>query len=493
MRKITLQNIRKSLSALTILSFMLAPTGFALATFAPVALADTTDATTVAATNVTSTDATMNGTVGATNADNTGFWVATSSFSTTDPTTLPSGVYSTGALPSVLAGAAFSAQLSTVSGILPITADTTYYYAAWTDVGGTWSPGAVMSFTTVSAPTITDVSPASGPTAGSTAITITGTQFQDGATVTVGGTSATSIVVVSDTSITAMTPAGTAGAQDVVVTNPDAGTVTATGGFTYTAPVADPAAPTTMPATTVTPSDATLNGMNGNTDATDSMFWVSTSTITTPPPTGSANAPDGVYATSDFGAQAANAAFSAPLSSLTGLLPVTPSTTYYFVAYTYANGTWSPGAVLQFTTAAAGTGNIGGTITGSGALAVDSIDAVDTSGTADNSYADGWSYVFHVTLPTNETNVAMQFSDWMSGANTMPVAGNMRISSAQADNGGAPITVSAADTYTTPDLHMITDLDPATPGIQVDLNVEVKIPIGSANDSYTTNYALRSE
>ena len=57
-------------------------------------------------------------------------------------------------------------------------------------------------------PTISSVSPNSGPRAGGTAITITGTNFPPGSTVLVGGKSATSVVVVSLTKITAVTPAG---------------------------------------------------------------------------------------------------------------------------------------------------------------------------------------------------------------------------------------------------------------------------------------------
>ena len=62
------------------------------------------------------------------------------------------------------------------------------------------------------------VSPNSGPTAGGTAVTITGTNFAAGATVTFGGTAATNVVVVNSTTITATTPAGSAGAVTVTVT-----------------------------------------------------------------------------------------------------------------------------------------------------------------------------------------------------------------------------------------------------------------------------------
>src|SRR6185369_12091934 len=57
------------------------------------------------------------------------------------------------------------------------------------------------------APTVTTVAPTSGPTAGGTQITITGTGFAAGATVTVGGSQATGVIVSNSTTITANTPA----------------------------------------------------------------------------------------------------------------------------------------------------------------------------------------------------------------------------------------------------------------------------------------------
>lgn len=91
---------------------------------------------------------------------------------------------------------------------------------------------AVGGGTTPTTPTITDVTPNTGELAGGTAITITGTNF-DTASVTVGGVAATSVVTVNATTITAVTPAGSAGAADVVVTNSDLETDTLVGGFTY--------------------------------------------------------------------------------------------------------------------------------------------------------------------------------------------------------------------------------------------------------------------
>ncbi len=104
-----------------------------------------------------------------------------------------------------------------------------------------------------STPTITDVSPASGTTAGGTSVTLTGTEFASGASVTFGGDAATSVVVGSATSITCDTPAHAAGLVDVTVTNTDGGTYTLTNGYEYMTP-----APII---TSITPSEGiTLGG-----------------------------------------------------------------------------------------------------------------------------------------------------------------------------------------------------------------------------------------
>lgn len=84
------------------------------------------------------------------------------------------------------------------------------------------------------APTITSLNPATGPAAGGTTVTITGTGLTSVTSVTFDGTAGTALNVTSATSLTITTPPGTAGAVDVVVTG-SAGTDTETDGFTYTA------------------------------------------------------------------------------------------------------------------------------------------------------------------------------------------------------------------------------------------------------------------
>ncbi len=68
-------------------------------------------------------------------------------------------------------------------------------------------------------PTVTGLSPSSGPAAGGTSVTITGTGFTGATAVDFGTTAATDVVVVNDTTITADSPAGS-GVADVTVTTP---------------------------------------------------------------------------------------------------------------------------------------------------------------------------------------------------------------------------------------------------------------------------------
>lgn len=77
------------------------------------------------------------------------------------------------------------------------------------------------NYTYSNAPFITDISPAAGPIAGGTIVTITGVGFTGATAVTFGGTAATAFTVVSSTQITATAPAHASGIVNVVVTGPD--------------------------------------------------------------------------------------------------------------------------------------------------------------------------------------------------------------------------------------------------------------------------------
>jgi IPT/TIG domain len=70
-------------------------------------------------------------------------------------------------------------------------------------------------------PSITSISPTSGPAVGGTSVTITGTNFSGASTVLFGKVSATSFTVNSSTSITAVSPAQPEALHNIYVTNPD--------------------------------------------------------------------------------------------------------------------------------------------------------------------------------------------------------------------------------------------------------------------------------
>lgn len=203
------------------------------------------------------------------------------------------GTNFTGATAVTIGGTA--ATVVTVVNATTITATTPAGTAGAADVAVTTPGGTgkgIGLFTYYAAPTVTGISPTAGPTAGGTNVTITGTNFTGTTAVTIGSAAATGVAVVNATTITATTPAGTAGAADVSVTTPG-GTGTDTGIYTYVeAPVA-----ATDAASGITSSGATLNGtINANNDSTTVTYeyglttgYGSTVTADQSPVTGNGN------------------------------------------------------------------------------------------------------------------------------------------------------------------------------------------------------------
>lgn len=133
-------------------------TGDPTTIYPPVAV---TYVTTDAATNIGTSSATLNGTNGDEAATGHSFWVSLAPFATTSPV-IPASVYSTVDLGPIAANTSFSAALSSATGMPAVTADTTYYFAAWGLVDGTWYPGEILSFTTDEV--VTPPPPTTGPT-----------------------------------------------------------------------------------------------------------------------------------------------------------------------------------------------------------------------------------------------------------------------------------------------------------------------------------------
>src|SRR5216683_2935139 len=104
----------------------------------------------------------------------------------------------------------------------------------FTSNGGNASVNVVL--TVISRPTVSDISPMSGPATGGTSVTITGTGFTSAASVSFGSTLASNITFISDTRITAVSPSG-CGIVHVTVTTPSGTSATGTADlFTYIPP-----------------------------------------------------------------------------------------------------------------------------------------------------------------------------------------------------------------------------------------------------------------
>lgn len=82
------------------------------------------------------------------------------------------------------------------------------------------------------APTITAIAPETGAAAGGDAVTITGTNLGQTTGGTIGAVAMTSYVVVSDTEVTAVSPAKAAGTHDVVLTDSGGADATLSAAFT---------------------------------------------------------------------------------------------------------------------------------------------------------------------------------------------------------------------------------------------------------------------
>jgi hypothetical protein len=143
----------------------------------------------------------------------------------------------------------------------PLVANGKVYIATWSNqvsVYGLLAP----------VPLLSTVSPTSGPTAGGTAVKLTGQNFASSARITFGGAAATNVVVVSGSQITAKTPSHAQGSANVVVANPGGHSATLANGFTFVAPAPKVSGVSPASGTTAGGSAATLTGQNFASGAT---------------------------------------------------------------------------------------------------------------------------------------------------------------------------------------------------------------------------------
>ncbi|SPA15965.1 conserved exported hypothetical protein [Cupriavidus taiwanensis] len=254
------------------------------------------------------------------------------------------------------------------------------------DNGATWAPDGTVNFNvTAGPPTVSAVSPSSGPLSGGTAVTVTGTNFVGVTAVRFGGTAA-SFVVNGATSLTATAPARPAGTVDITVTT--AGGTSATGAaaqFTYVSgpPVANSVSATVAYGSAGNPITLNITGAAATSVAVgsspahgtaiasgtsitytpassyagpDSFTYTATNASGTSAPatvTITVSSPTLIYAPSSPPPGSAGSAYSQSLAVASG------GTGPY--TYALASGALPPGITLSGTGLLAGTPTAGGT------------------------------------------------------------------------------------------------------------------------------------
>jgi formylglycine-generating enzyme required for sulfatase activity len=284
----------------------------------------------------------------------------------------------------------------------------------------------------VPAPMISSVSPTSGPTAGGTAITITGTNLTGATSVTIGGSAATGVSVVNSTTVTAVTPAGTAGAKTVAVTTPG-GTATLPNGFTFVvpAPTISSVSPTSGPTaggTTITITGTNLTGTTSVTiggSAATGVTVVNSTTVTAVTPAGTAGAKTVAVTTPGGTATLPN-----------GFTFVVPAPTISSVAP--SSGPTTGGTTITIT----GTNLTGTTSVTVGGVAATSVSVVSaTTVTAITPAGTAGAKTVSVTTPGGTANLTNGFT--FVGAPTIasvtPSGGPI--------TGGTPITITGTNFY----------------------------------------------
>jgi IPT/TIG domain len=239
-----------------------------------------------------------------------------------------------------------------------------------------------------SAPAISGISPNSGDTTGGTVVTIAGSNFVSGATVSFGGSASSSVSFVSSNQLKATTPAHAAASVNVVVTNPDGTSATVTGGFTFgtssltvssVSPVSGPAAGgTTVTITGVnfqTGVSVTFGGL-----AATSVTLSNSSTIVAVTPTHSSGSVD-VTVTNPDGQSAALAGGFA-FHSIDLMWNAPSSTTVTVAGYNVYRGNASTGPFgrISGSTPLADTSFTDATVQG-GTTYYYEVRSVDSSGT----------------------------------------------------------------------------------------------------------------
>ncbi len=192
--------------------------------------------------------------------------------------------------------------------------------------------------------------------------------------------------------------------------------------------------------------------------------------------------------TSSYGSFSAADASADHTSHTVALSSLSGSQTYHFrVISTDATGNTTTSGDNTFETTFDDTTAV---------LEVTGISATQSYAAADDTFTNGWHWTFSVTVPTGEEEFAMKFSDFVSGSNTIPAAANIRYYTAQSseadDANTEAVVIAGSNTYPAT-ITLDADLDPNTAGRQIEVMVEMKVPVGTTGGSYSGSYGVMSD
>ena len=295
--------------------------------------------------------------------------------------------------------------------------------------GGT-SVTSVDDLYAYAAPTVTALSPDTGPAASATVVTITGTNFTPGDTVAFGSAAGTTVTVWGPTVITASSPTTLQGGVDVTVTNP-VGTspISVADQFAAGAPTVMALSPAAGPAAGGGTVTITGNGfVTGATVAFGSI--AATGVVVTSPTTLLASVPTGVAGSVDVTVTTPAGTSALSVADLYGygvpvVTSVSPDTGPLTAgtAVSVAGSGFVSGAVISFgATEVSGTVNATGTsllvLAPAGTAGSVDVTVTTPAGTSATSVQDLFAYGAPVV-----TSVAPDAGP-LAGGNDVIVAGN---------------------------------------------------------------------
>jgi hypothetical protein len=340
-------------------------------------------------------------------------------------------------------------------------------------------------------PTVTAISPSTGPTIGGTTVTVTGANFVAGSTtVKFGPNAGTNVVVASGSSLTVTSPPG-AGAVDVTVTN-SGGTspVSAADVFTYGPPTVTNVSPSAGPTTggtavTITGTNFVANNTTvkfGSSTASNVVVAGTTSLTATAPP-GTAGTVVDITVTTTGGTSTTSAADQYTYTNGPIITAIAPAAGPVAGGNTVTiTGTTLSGATaVKFGTAnAAITSNTATKITATapaGTAGTVDITVTTSGGTSPTTASDRYTYTNAPTVSSVSPNAGPT-----AGGTGVTITGT-NLSGATAVKFG---TTSAAITGNT--ATQITAIAPAGTGT---VDVTVTTPGGTSGTSNTDHYTYQ--